>query len=262
MSPLRAQIAFGEVRHARARPVANAFRYRAYYLCLPMRSLDDALRGQHLLSRNRFNLMAFHDADHGDPGDRTTDRDRLTRWIDGLLASEHIEDATGALWLHTFPRVLGYSFKPVSFWFCHRDDGALRAIVCEINNTFGERHCYLLAHDDGRPIANGEELTATKVFHVSPFCPVSGGYRFRFMQRTDRTVARIDYDDAVGPLISTSLSGALRPVSDRALLSSFVRMPFFSFGVIARIHWQALRLWIKRAPFFSKPTPPSIEVSR
>ncbi len=259
-SPARpAYIAFGEVRHARSRPVAHAFRYRAYFLCLPMRRLDATLGGQHFLSRNRFNLMAFHDADHGDPRAPTTG---LVDWISGLLASEGIGDADGEIWLHTFPRVLGYSFKPVSFWFCHRGDGALRAIVCEINNTFGERHCYLLAHDDGRSLANGELLTARKVFHVSPFCAVAGGYRFRFLHRPDRVVARVDFDDVDGPLISTSLSGALRPLGDRALLAAFVRIPLFTFGVIARIHWQALRLWIKRAPFFPKPSPPTAEISR
>ena len=273
-----AQIAFGEVRHARHRPTANVFRYPVYFLRLPMRRLDAALAGQRFLSHNRFNLMAFHDADHGDQQDpgpgASRGGDRLLAWIARILASEGVADATGEIWLHTFPRVLGYAFKPVSFWFCHRDDGALRAIVCEINNTFGERHCYLLAHRDGRAIVNGEELAATKVFHVSPFCATSGNYRFRFLNsRADsransraRAVARIEYDDAneptAGPLISTSLSGVLEPVSNRALLSAFVRSPLFSFGVIARIHWQAVRLWFKRTPFFSKPAPPAAEVSR
>jgi len=105
---------------------------------------------------------------------------------------------TGEVWLHCYPRVLGFTFKPVSFWYCHRPDGSLRAIVVEVNNTFGERHCYLL--DTPR---YGAELRATKVFHVSPFCAVEGGYRFRFMLTPgmDRTVARIDYDDALGPLL-------------------------------------------------------------
>ncbi len=244
-----------------------------------MRRLDAALAGQRLLSHNRFNLMSFHDADHGDPralraGDASRGGERLLAWIARILESEGIADANGELWLHTFPRVLGYAFKPVSFWFCHREDEALRAIVCEINNTFGERHCYLLAHRDGRAIVSGEELIATKVFHVSPFCAVSGSYRFRFLNTRSRAVARIEYDDAYddahegardqspGPLISTSLSGALEPVSNRALLTAFVRSPLFSFGVIARIHWQAVRLWIKRMPFFSKPAPPAAEVSR
>ncbi len=259
-----AQLAVGEVRHTRHRPMHHAFRYPAYFLRLPMRRLDAALAGQRLLSHNRFNLLSFHDADHGD----LLRPMPLVSWILELLASEGVDDADGEIWLHTFPRVLGYAFKPVSFWFCQRRDGTLRAIVCEINNTFGERHCYLLAHRDGRPIGAGEELVATKVFHVSPFCKVSGSYRFRFLDARERSVARIEYDDCCDdsgiarPLISTSLSGSLRPISNRVLLSAFVRVPLFTFGVIARIHWQAVRLLLKRAPFFSKPAPPAVEVSR
>ena len=263
---LRAQLAVGEVRHTRHRPTRNAFRYPAYFLRLPMRRLDAAFVGQRLLSHNRFNLLSFHDADHGDRREPRA----LVAWILGLLAAEGIDDADGEIWLHAFPRVLGYAFKPVSFWFCERGDGSLRAIVCEINNTFGERHCYLLAHRDGRAIVAGEELTAAKIFHVSPFCAVAGGYRFRFLNARGRTLARIDYDDAMGPvtgatlrpLISTSLSGALLPLSNRVLWTAFVRAPLFSFGVVARIHWQALRLWWKRSPFFSKPAPPAVEISR
>lgn len=260
-----AQLAFGEVRHTRHRPRPNAFRYPAYFLRLPMRRLDAALVGQRLLSHNRFNLLSFHDVDHGD-GSRDLSP---VSWIVGLLAGEGIDDADGEIWLHTFPRVLGYAFKPVSFWFCQRADGGLRAIVCEINNTFGERHCYLLAHRDGRAIARGEELAAAKIFHVSPFCAITGSYRFRFLDADARSVARIDFHDldpaeAVGshPLISTSLSGRLRPISNGSLLAAFLRFPLFSFGVVARIHWQAARLWWMRSPFFSKPAPPAVEVSR
>lgn len=121
------------------------------------------------------------------------------------MLREGVEDASGEVWLHTYPRVLGYTFKPVSFWYCHRPDGSLRTIVVEVNNTFGERHCYLLDEP-----AYGRELKADKVFHVSPFCSLEGGYRFRFMRSThdgvEKTVARVDYDDAAGPLLETSVS--------------------------------------------------------
>lgn len=256
-----AQIGIGSVRHARRRPAANAFSYPAYFLRLPMRRLDAALAGQRWLSHNRFNLLSFHDGDHGLLSCAAAPGAPLA-WLEALLAAEGIDDASGEVWLHTFPRVLGYVFKPVSFWFCHRGDGALRAVLCEINNTFGERHCYLLAHHDGTAIVSGEELCATKAFHVSPFCEVEGGYRFRFLMGRGRAVARIDYDDAAGPLLETSLSGALVDLSDRALLAAFFRVPLFTFGVIARIHWQAVRLWAKRVPFFSKPAPPAGQVSR
>jgi DUF1365 family protein len=151
------------------------------------------------------------------------------------------------------------------FWFAHRADGALRAIVCEVNNTFGERHCYLLAHDDGHPLVWGEELSARKVFHVSPFCAIDGRYRFRFMLTAGasaRFVGRIDHDASDGPLLQTSLTGALEPHTDRALLRALFGYPAFTVGVMARIHWQALKLFLKRVPFFSKPASPVHPVTR
>lgn len=244
-------IGFGQVRHTRVRPVRNAFAYPTYFLMLPLRTLHR--EGSRLLAHNRRAALSFFDRDHGDGGDNALE------WLDALLRSEGIADATGEAWLHCYPRVLGYAFKPVSFWYCHRADGSLRAIVVEVNNTFGERHCYLL----DRP-AYGVELRADKVFHVSPFCAVEGGYRFRFMvdpQRA-RTVARIDYDDADGLLLQTSVSGALEPVTRAALRRALWRHPALTLAVIGRIHWQALKLWCKRVRFLRKPPPPDVFLTR
>ena len=155
--------------------------------------------------------------------------------------------------------MLGYTFKPVSFWYCHRADGALRAIVVEVNNTFGERHCYLLDAP-----AYGAQLQAAKAFHVSPFCEVEGGYRFRFLvtEGRERTVVRIDYDDAQGALLQTSVSGTLEPATAKSLRKALWRHPAMTLGVIARIHWQALRLWAKRVRFIGKPAAPDLFVTR
>ncbi len=252
-------IGIGAVLHSRLRPAPNRFAYPAYFLRLPLRMLESQPWPFRWLRRNDRALFAINDADHGDGRP-------LLAWIEDILSRAGITDADGELWLHAFPRVLGYVFNPVSFWFAHRADGALRAVVCEVNNTFGERHCYLLAHGDGRPLRDGEELTARKVFHVSPFCPIEGRYRFRFLlaQRQDGAhfVSRIDYDDANGPLLLTSIEGRLQPLSDALLLRTFLTRPAFTFGVVARIHWQALRLWAKRVPLFRKPEPPRFGLTR
>jgi len=246
-------IGFGQVRHTRLRPSRNAFNYPTYFLMLPMRSL--ALYGSGALAHNRPAPLSFFDRDHGDGRASALD------WLDEVLQREGVDDADGEIWLHTYPRVLGYTFKPVSFWYCHQADGSLRAILVEVHNTFGERHCYLLDAPQ-----YGRELKADKVFHVSPFCTLEGGYRFRFMRSIeaglDRTVARIDYDDSTGPLLETSVGGTLEPVSAASLRKAFWAYPAMTFGVIARIHWQALKLWRKRVPFVSKPKPPEIFVTR
>jgi len=209
------------------------------------------------LPLNRRAALSFYDCDHGDG--RGPQQGGALLWLEELLRSEGITDADGEIWLHCYPRVLGFTFKPVSFWYCHRADGSLRAVLVEVNNTFGERHCYFLSQ-----ARFGVEQRADKVFHVSPFCPVQGQYRFRFMVNAqgDRTVARIDYDDMRGPLIQTSVSGLLQPYSLRAARYALWRYPLMTFAVVWRIHWQALRLSLKRVPFFRQPPAPESFVSR
>lgn len=246
-------LGFGEVRHTRLKPALNAFNYPTYFLMLPLRSMRE--HGSGVLARNRRAALSFFDSDHGEGG---TD---CLAWLDALLEREGINNAGGEVWLHTYPRVFGHTFKPVSFWYCHSPQGDLRAIVVEVNNTFGERHCYLL----DRP-HYGQELRATKTFHVSPFCTLEGSYRFRFMrtrhEACEKTIARIDYDDASGPLLQTSVSGTLLPLTAATLRRALWTYPAMTFGVVARIHWQAFKLWRKHVPMVSKPQPPEIFVTR
>lgn len=256
------QLCVGQVRHKRLRPRVHFFSYGIYYLRLPLRSMGEAGFGARLLSRNRFNLLSFRDRDHGDGAQP------LLAWIDALLKGEGVADADGEIWLQTMPRVLGYVFNPVSFWFCHRADGALRAVLCDVRNTFGERHLYLL--ETGAAIPWGAELSARKIFHVSPFCQVAGGYRFRFMRALrprqgaprECHLACVDHDDAEGALLLTSLSGQSCGTGAVAVAGAFLAYPLMSFGVVAKIHLQALRLWLRRVPFFRKPAPPAHKVSR
>ncbi|MEY4364013.1 MAG: hypothetical protein RLZZ24_1365 [Pseudomonadota bacterium] len=254
-APTTAQpmIGMGQVRHTRLRPSWHGFAYRTFFLMLPMRALSQ--HGDAALAINRAGLLSFHDRDHGDG--RSASQGGALAWLDALLRDNGIDDATGEVWLHTYPRVLGYVFKPVSFWYAHDANDRLRAIVVEVNNTFGERHCYLLTQPRW-----GVELTAEKVFHVSPFCKVEGHYRFRFLRTDSHVVARIEHDDAQGPLILTSLSGQLQLATRAAQWQALLRHPMMTLMVVIRIHWHALQLWLKRVPFFHKPQPPHDFVTR
>lgn len=247
----QAQLGIGRVWHRRLRPAAHAFSYPTAFLMLPMRSLRDAPCAA--LQRNRTAPLSFHDADHGDGG-----ADALA-WFDALLAREGITDAQGEVWLLTYPRVLGYVFKPVSFWWAHRADGTLAAMVAEVNNTFGDRHCYVL---HGAALQGGAEAHAPKVMHVSPFCEVQGGYRFRFRRGVRDVQVRVDHDDATGPLLQTHVGGQLQPLTAAAVRRLLWRAPLASVAVIVRIHWQALRLVLKRVPFFHRPAAPERAVQR
>ena len=247
----RAQLAIGSVRHLRLRPKVHRFDYPTYFLLLPLRALGES--PDPALARNRFGLLAFHDRDHGDG------RDDCLEWLDEQLVREGVTGADGEVWLQTYPRVLGYAFKPVSFWYCHRRDGSLAAIVTEVNNTFGERHCYLLV---GTDLAWGRDQRAQKVFHVSPFCHVVGDYHFRFARSEGRIVARVEHHDDEGPLLLTSVSGAFAAATPARQRAAFFGQPLMTLGVIARIHWQALRLWFKRVPLVHKPVAPDQFVTR
>ena len=255
----RPLLGFGRVFHDRLRPSRNTFSYPTAFLLLPMRTLatDPAAAGA--LAYNRAGLISFHDRDHGDG--RRPQQGGALAWLDELLRAEGITDADGEAWLQAYPRMLGHTFKPVSFWYCERADGSLRAIVAEVNNTFGERHCYLLDSP-----AYGIESQARKVFHVSPFCAVEGRYRFRFRRELapegGQVLVRIDYDDESGPLLRTSVAGRLEPVTRISLRRAWLGHPAMTLMIVARIHWQALKLWFKRVRFHSKPAPPDSFVSR
>lgn len=247
MPPDRIELCRGEVRHARQRPVRNAFRYPAFFIRVPLRGGVPGT-GLRCFSFNRINVLSLLERDHGDGSTP------LLPWLDALLRRHGIADADGQVWLQTMPRLFGFVFNPVSFWFCHRADGALRAVLCEVNNTFGERHYYLLE--------GGREAAAQKVFHVSPFCRVEGRYRFRFARRGERHLAAIDYYDPAGLLLRTSLTGTARPMTDAAILQLAAGTPLATLAVVFRIHVQALRLWLRRVPFFSKPADHMPQVTR
>ena len=251
-----AQILFGSVMHRRLRPAQHRFTYPVFALLLPLHRLDEVAAP--CFSVNRRNLFSFRFEDHG-----ARDGSHPLPWIRALLAREGIA-ADGEVWLQCFPRMLGYVFNPVSFWYCHDRDGQLAAVLAEVNNTFGERHNYLVAHADGRPIRDGEALQARKVFHVSPFMAVQGHYRFRFHARPGdpRRLARILHTDAQGDQLHTAIYGPAPPRTRARHKRAFFGYPWMTLGVMARIHWHALRLWLKRVPFFSKPQPPLEETTR
>ncbi len=249
------RITFGRVWHRRERPVRHAFAYPVFFLRVPVSRLD--LLERTWLSLDRFNLMSFMRRDFG-----PRDGSDLEPWIRAKLRTHGIDRADGEVVLQAFPRMLGYVFNPIAIWHCLDREGALRAVLCEVSNTFGEHHNYLLAHADQRPIEAGDWLNARKELHVSPFCGVEGGYRFRFSGGDLYPMARIDYHDDGGLLISTAIAGAAAPLTERRLLRAFFTYPLMTLGVVARIHWQALRLWLRQVPWHTKPAPPLKETTR
>ncbi len=243
----------GQTFHGRKGAVKNGFRYSIDYV---LADAEAALEMPSLFARNGRGLMSLHDDDHGGaPG-----AGRGAVWVRDVLAAHGI---TGVEKIEILaqPRVFGYVFNPVSFWLCRRADGALIAAICEVANTYGDRHSYLCHHPDFSAIAPDDKLHATKVFHVSPFQPVEGAYTFRFDIRHHHIGIWIDYAQSEGGLIAT-LTGKRAPLSNAGILRAMLRRPLGARRVLGLIHWQALKLWWKGAIFRGRPTPPESEITR
>lgn len=243
--PGAAYLLRGQVMHARLRPVLHRFVYPVFCVRLDLARLSEANNAWFGVDRCR--LMSVRTRDFG-PRDGSS----LDAWIRVQLQQAGLP-ADGDIWLQTFPRLFGVVFNPVSFWYCHGRDGTLRAVLAEVNNTFGEHHRYLLSDPEQGAIDADTRLQCVKQMHVSPFCEVRGCYRFRFRDTEKTALVGIDYDDGNGVLIHTSVGGRMQLLERGSALRALLAQPFMSAGIIFRIHWQAWRLWRKRVPFFRKP---------
>lgn len=242
-------ILFARVMHKRLSPVVNAFNYGIYYIAVPL-SVPDMLADGWRFGVNRPGLMSFHAKDHGS---RQAGAD-LRDWVRAQLAAHEVTHADGEIVLLTMPRVLGYVFNPVSFFLCHDAAGGLRAVVCSVNNTFGETHSYICVQDDGRVIGPDDWLDGQKVFHVSPFLHRTGHYRFRFNLRPEKAGIWIDYYDAPQQKkLLTSLVGHYAAYHRATRRRAFWRYPLVTLRAIFLIHWQALRLLLKKVKYIPKP---------
>lgn len=240
--------------HGRRGAVDNAFRYSIDYVLLEP---DATAHTPRLFSLDRGNLASVQMRDHGGaPG-----KGRGTAWVHAVLDAHAPKFPRGAIQLLTQARLLGHVFNPVSFWLCHDENGALRVVIAEVNNTFGERHSYLCHRNDLAPISPRDEMRAHKVFHVSPFQKVEGAYTFRFDISPARIGIWIDYTAGNGGLIAT-LVGPRKPLTSGGILRAALRRPFGPRRVLALIHWQALKLWWKGARYRVRPAPPVQEVSK
>jgi hypothetical protein len=234
--------------HERLWPFGNRFLYPVFYLRLPLSDLHAADGACFGVDRHRALSLRSRDYGAGDGSD-------LLEWIRDLLRDAGL-DASGEVYLQTMPRIFGYAFNPISCWYCHDSGGRLRAILADVNSTFGERHRYLLGAADGGEIGPRTALECRKRMHVSPFCDVTGRYRFRVLERAGRAVLSIDYHDGERLVLRTVVGGRLVPATQRALLRALLHQPLLTLGVTLKIHWQALRLWLRGLPIRSKPPHP------
>lgn len=243
----------GRVMHQRLRPTRHRLRYRVYNLLIDIDELPRLHARLRCFSVDRFNLFSFHAADHGDGSGRDL-RAQVEAWL-----REAGLPTGGAIRLLTMPRLLGHVFNPLSVWFCHAPGGALQALLYEVNNTFGQRHRYLIpVADGGAPVV---DQRCDKQMYVSPFNGMDLCYRFRIVPPGETVSVGISVHDADGAVLNARLDGQRAPLSDLALLRVFVTHPLLTLKVVGAIHWQALRLWIKRVPLHPRPAAPERDLT-
>jgi len=245
----------GEVVHQRFAPRRHHLRYRLYQMLVDLDELPGLARRLNLFSHNKFNLFSFYDQDHGDGSGRP-----LTAYVAGLLADAGIVHDGGPIRLLCLPRLFGYAFNPLSIYYCFDRAGVVQAMVYEVNNTFGERHSYVIPAmvSDSGPIRQ----SCHKVFYVSPFMDMDMVYQFDLSLPGAHISTAVRGATREGvPLIFAAFTGARRDLSDAALLATLLAYPLATLGVVAAIHWEALKLFAKGLRLRVRPPPPTGSVS-
>ncbi len=242
----------GSVFHKRARPRAHGLRYRIFMLLLDLDELDGLFVRLRWLRRGRLGWASFDTRDHGDHGDGD-----LRAYVAERLVEAGLESG-GPVRLLCMPRILGYGFNPLSLYFCHGRDGALSAILYEVRNTFGQDHGYMIAvpEEDG-PVRQ----SAPKRFFVSPFMDMDLTYRFTVSPPAEAVAVRVEVLDDQGVVLTAGFAGRRSPLTDTGLLLALIRHPLLSFGVMAAIHWEALKIFAKGVGLRPRPPAPAFPVT-
>ena len=226
----------GTVIHKRFKPKIHSFNYKVFSLLIDLSELDLLDKNLKLFSYNKFNIISFYDLDHG-PRDGTS----IKQWIIKNLKDIGINNSKIQIKLLCYPRIFGYVFNPLSVFFIYDQNSKLISILYEVKNTFGEQHTYIFKTKDDKIIINN----CSKKFHVSPFIEMECYYNFRVLKPADKISVIIDQSDKDGKLLYASQDGNLRELNEKNLLISFISHPLMTFKIIAAIHYEALKLWLK-----------------
>ncbi|MDF1692584.1 MAG: DUF1365 family protein [Zhongshania sp.] len=254
---LRTAIYRGEVRHQRLAPLSHRFAYRISSFLFDLDELDQAASHCRWFSVNRFNLFSFHFKDIGN-GSGETPRSYLER----SLKAEGIDDTLARASLLCYPRIMGYTFNPLSVYYCYNEQQQLFAVLYEVSNTFKQRHSYLFAVAKADREKTTIQQQCDKNFYVSPFNSMAMRYKFRLLPPLDKIGISIRVQADAKDLLHAAFQGQRRPFNDRELLRNFCTLPFMTLKVLGGIHWEALKLFCQGLKLVPRPAEPSSSISR
>ena len=249
MSEFLSNVYEGRVFHQRLRPQKHRLSYKVFSMLIDLDELsllNDKLK---FFSHNQYNLFSFWDEDYG-----SGMGEALSIYARKVLSDAGWDLPNGSVKLLCYPRIFGYVFNPLSVYYCYDSLSTLKVVICEVSNTFNERHSYLIEVDQSKSLHTHH--SCKKNFYVSPFMDMDAIYHFHITAPTDRLTVFIDQHDDKGPLLKASFSGHSKILSDKSLISLLMRYPLMSVKVIGGIHWEALKLWSKGLKIVSRPKPP------
>lgn len=247
----------GEVMHHRFRPTRHRFIYKVDSFLFNLDSLQEEASQLRWFSVDRFNLFSFYHRDFGN-SDGTTGR----QYIEGVLTEQGCDQHPARIELLCYPRILGYTFNPLSVYYCYSSSDDLFAVLYEVSNTFGQRHSYFLPVKTEQQQADYLRQACDKVFYVSPFIPMEARYHFRLRRPDEQLLLAIRETENQQALLHAVFRGERQPLSDRSLLGSFCRLPMMTLRIVLAIHWQAAKLFIKGLRILPRPDEPERRISR
>ena len=250
----RSSIYTGYVVHQRYQPKKHLLKYRVFSILFNLDELTFLSKKMFFFSYNAFNLFSFHDRDFG-----KSDGTSLIDYVRNELKKHSMEDVSGSIKLLAYPRILGYVFNPLAVYYCYKTNGQLGAVLYEVNNTFGQRHSYLI------PIQQDKSKTTLhqckKQFYVSPFVSMDAYYQFCVESPDSKILLEIKETNSEGELLDAIFQGIQQEFNDSSLIRLFFSYPLMTLKVIAGIHLEAAKLWLKKIPLVDRPDPPNNKIT-
>ena len=251
-APAPACLYAGDVMHQRMKPVGHRFRYKVYSMLIDLDRLAEADGLSRLFSVNRANAMSFHEADHL----RGTSKTSLRAHINALLKEAGLDQPAARIELACYPRIFGQVFNPLSVYYAYGPDDQPVALIYEVRNTFGENHTYVCKIEAEDITPAGIRQSCSKLFYVSPFVEMEARYNFRMNVPGKQLKWRILETDPTGPLLAATYNGTRRALSTESILACLLQIPLLTWKIVAGIHYEALKLWLKGVRYVPRPAPP------